>query len=285
MSDELSNDARALLDAARHEGGPSRTQRARLTVAVMTATGGTAAAMTGAAVATGSTLKLVVAGVLAAAVGVGGTVGVKRALVASSAPEVARSAAASTGPVEPSHESASAPAVVLEPSTTPVEPTLEPEVAPAIVHRPHEAQPASPTIVQTKVADDNAARVEPAVVSAADDALVERSSDRSQSVPVAEPARADARPLDNSAAAEVTALGAALEALEAHDAEQARVLARQARLQFPNGTLRPELTLIEIEALCLLNRDAEAVELMNAMPAADRTPLVLEKLRNTCVMK
>lgn len=87
----------------------------------------------------------------------------------------------------------------------------------------------------------------------------------------------------DSSAAEVTALADALEALEAGDAQAALDTARTARRAFPTGVLRPELLVIEIEALCKLDRPTEAKAVADAMTSSERTPLVIEKLRRSCV--
>jgi hypothetical protein len=87
----------------------------------------------------------------------------------------------------------------------------------------------------------------------------------------------------DSTAAEVTALSAAMEALDAKDFTQALDLARTARRAHPTGALRPELTLLEVEALCGLSRVDEAQDVADAMPPVDRTALVRERLRRSCV--
>jgi len=83
----------------------------------------------------------------------------------------------------------------------------------------------------------------------------------------------------------VTALGAALEALEEGRPQEALQAARTARLAAPRGALRPELTVIEIEALCALQRPSEAAALAASMVESDRTPLVVQRLRRTCVAR
>lgn len=98
-------------------------------------------------------------------------------------------------------------------------------------------------------------------------------------VPAVPPSRTAA--IDTSAE-EVTALGAALEALEENRPAEALELARRTRRSVPNGVLRPELMVIEIEALCAMGRSEEAKTVEASMAAADRTGLVAEKLRRSC---
>ncbi|MCA3016809.1 MAG: hypothetical protein INH41_30870 [Myxococcaceae bacterium] len=79
------------------------------------------------------------------------------------------------------------------------------------------------------------------------------------------------------------ALSSALEALEAQRWSEALTIARRTRRAHPTGALRPELTVIEIEALCGLKSLTEAQDVADAMPRADQTPLALERLRRSCV--
>ncbi|MDP1918774.1 MAG: hypothetical protein Q8L14_21175 [Myxococcales bacterium] len=260
MNDELSKNARALLDAARPQGGPTRAQKAKLTVAVMTATASTAAAMTTGAAATGtSVLKLLGAGLIATIVGVSSTVLVKKASEPPRAPAptvVARSVpnpVAAPPPVSPEPPSVEPQSIVVEEAPEVAAPA--PTVQPAAIGppRPPQAAPAEPTTPEVP------------------------------EVPAAVPAR-HATPSDTTAA-EVTALGAALEALEEGRPLEALQTARTARRAAPHGALRPELTVIEIEALCALQRQPEASELAASMPESDRTPLVVQRLRRTCAAR
>ncbi len=254
MNDELSRNARTLLDAARHQGGPTTAQKAKLTVAVMTATAGTAAAMTTGAAATGtSVLKLLGAGLLATFVGVSGTVLLKKASEPPRAPAptvVARSVPTT---------------VVAPPPVSPEQPSVEPQ----------------PIVVD----EAPAPTVQPAPVAAPRPLQAERSpaEPATPEVPAPAPTR-HATPSDTTAA-EVTALGAALEAIEEGRPLEALQTARTARRAAPNGALRPELTVIEIEALCALQRKEEASELAASMPESDRTSLVVQRLRRTCAAR
>ena len=259
MNDELSKNARALLDTARRQGGPTTAQKAKLTVAVMTATAGTAAAMTTSAAATGTSVaKLLGAGLLATIVGVSGTVLVKKASEPPRAP-----APTIVAPSVPTPVAAPQPVAAEEPSVEP-QPDVVEEV-PAV---------AAPTPT-----------VQPAPIAAPRPLQAERSpaEPATPEVPAAAPTR-HATPPDTTAA-EVTALGAALEAIEEGRPLEALQTARTARRAAPNGALRPELTVIEIEALCALQRQDEAVELAASMPESDRTPLVVQRLRRTCAAR
>lgn len=259
MNDELSKNARALLDTARRQGGPTTAQKAKLTVAVMTATAGTAAAMTTSAAATGtSVLKLLGAGLLATIVGVSSTVLVKKASEPPRAP--APTVVVRSMPT----------AVIAPPPFSPEQPSVEPQQIAV------EAVP--PVTAPTPM-------VQPAPVAAPRPPQVERSpvEPATPEVPAAAPTR-HVTPSDTTAA-EVTALGAALEAIEEGRPLEALQTARTARRAAPNGALRPELTVIEIEALCALQRQEEASELASSMPESDRTPLVVQRLRRTCAAR
>lgn len=257
MNDELSKNARALLDAARPQGGPTRAQRAKLTVAVMTATASTAAAMTTGAAATGTSLvKLVGAGIIATIVGVSGTVLVKKAAQPPQAP-------APTVVTQRVPKTVTAP-----PPVSPEPPSVEPQ--PIVVGEPPPAIEPVPT-----------PRPAPLVAPLPPRAERSPAEPATPEVPAAVPVR-HATPSDTTAA-EVTALGAALEAIEEGRPLEALQTARTARRAAPNGALRPELTVIEIEALCALQRQPEASELAASMPDSDRTPLVVQRLRRTCV--
>lgn len=259
MTDELSTRSRALIDAARRQGGPSTAQKAALTAAVVSATTGTAAAMSGSAAVAGVSIgKLVGAGLLAAVVGIGGTVTVKQVLAPPHAPVVQQAVPPKPTPRAPApvERSSAPPAIEQAPSVEPATTAPEPTPAPPA---PHAASPGPSAPVPSPP---------PAVPEATPD--------------VAPAPRAHATPAADTSSAEITALGAALEALEANDPKEALSVARKTRLEFPHGVLRPELTVVEIEALCALGRATEARELADAMPQADRTPLVLEKLRRSC---
>jgi hypothetical protein len=259
MNDELSKNARALLDAARPQGGPTRAQKAKLTVAVMTATASTAAAMTTGAAATGtSMLKLLGAGLIATIVGVSSTVLVKKASEPPRAP--APAVVARNVPTT----------VVAPPPVSPEQPSVEPQ--PIVVEEAPAVAAPTPT-------------VQPAPVAAPRPPQAERSpaEPATPEVPAPTPA-VHATPSDTTAA-EVTALGAALEALEEGRPLEALETARTARRAAPHGALRPELTVIEIEALCALQRQPEASELAASMPESDRSALVVQRLRRTCAAR
>jgi hypothetical protein len=259
MNDELSRNARTLLDAARHQGGPTTAQKAKLTVAVMTATAGTAAAMTTSAAATGTSVaKLVGAGLIATLVGISGTVLVKtvRAPARAHPPAVVMQRSAS--PV------VAPPPVVAEPPS--------PVAPPIVVEATRPLPDPEPTIHAAPIAAPLPPRIEPSPVEPTTPA-----------VPAPVPVR-HATPPDTTAA-EVLALGVALEALEEGRPLEALEAARTARRAAPNGALRPELTVVEIEALCALHREAEGAELSASMPESDRTPLVVQRLRRSCLVR
>lgn len=256
MNDELSKNARALLDTARRQGGPTTAQKAKLTVAVMTATSSAAAAMATGAAATGtSVLKLLGAGLVATIVGVSGTVLVKKSAEPPRAPTptvVPRRAnpVATPQPVSPEQPSVEPQPIVEDEAPTVAAPAPKVQPPPTAAPRPPPPSPAEPA-----------------------------TPDLPAAAPMTHPTPSD------TTAAEVTALGAALEALEEGRALEALQTARTARRAAPNGALRPELTVIEIEALCALQRQPEASELATSMPESDRTPLVVQRLRRTCATR
>lgn len=257
MSD-LSSRSRALLEAAKTQGGPTRAQQAKMAAAVL-------GASTAAAAATGTTtgvsmVKLIGAGVAAVLVGVSGTVAVRRALAPVAPPVVA--------PVERVAVQVPAPAPVVEVIPAPVVVVPEPVVKPV---------QALPQVVATKPA----VREAPVAPAPPIEVIPETAP-----VPavVIEPSRGSGRSgAPDTAAAHVTALGAAMEALEGGNPAEALSVSRAARKAHPTGVLAPELAVVEIEALCDLKREAEAQEVADALPSSDRTRLVVERLRRSCV--
>jgi hypothetical protein len=265
---DLNERARALIDTAKSQGGLTPERRARLTASISAATAaGAALAGTGsasaAAPAAASVIKLGVVGLLAVGVGVGGTWTVSRLVTRSprAAAPVSHGAPASTREAAPS----AAPAV-------PAEPVV---VARAGDERP----PAAPTPTPTpaRAPKPNAASPE-----------IERPAPAAETPPVFEaPPAAAPEPLargveEDSTAEEVRALSQATEALRARDFERARTLARGARMRFPRGVLRAELTLVEIEALCGLQRTDDARSLADTLTSGDRTALVVDRLGRSC---
>jgi hypothetical protein len=87
----------------------------------------------------------------------------------------------------------------------------------------------------------------------------------------------------DSTAQELKALSSALDLLKNGAAQEAKDIAESARKQFPHGPLHPELTVVEIEALCALKRVEDARNLANSMSDAERTPLVIERLKHSCL--
>jgi len=263
MNHELSDRARALLESAKHQGGPTTAQKAKLTVAVMTATAGTAAAMTTGVAATGlSAAKLVGAGVLALFVGVAGTAMVTTALRSPPPARAITTVSPTTVPTRTmkltTEEPAAPPRAIVAPPIEPGRPAPEPVAA--------KAEPSRPSAPPRAVAPPTA------------------TPDLSTpDVEVVRPAPSPTIAAVDSSTEEVTALGAALEALEENRPLEALNTARAARLSWPRGILRPEFTVIEISALCALGRASDAREVSGSLPSADRTPLVLEKLRRSCV--
>lgn len=253
MTNELSEDARKLMDRARRQGGPTAARKARLTASVMAAASsavamGASAGVTTAAKTTAgsaSLLKLVGAGLLASVVGVSGTAAVKYALRAEPAapPSVVRQATPGRAVPAPLPQPA---AMVAAPVTA--EPTVV-AASPKRTTRP--TAPLQPPAAHNP--DELGTSVAPAPLAPED-----------------------------SSAAEVAALASAMEALEAGRFTEALQTSRAARLRYPQGVLRPELALVEIESLCGLKQPADARRLAAEMPRADRSPMVLERLTRTC---
>lgn len=270
MTAGLSNESRALLDRAKRQGGPTPAQTAKIGAAVFAATTASAATATataaavttasggGAAVAASSSLiTMIGAGLVATAIGIGGTVAVKRALTPPAPPPRVAAAMPAPAPIVPSVE----PIVVAPPAEQPAEAVAPPVVVPApVVTTPRPA-------ARVEVKPDVAAEPTPEVPE--------------QPRPI-DPIPPVAPPVD-STAAQVAALTAAVEALERHQPEVARATAREARLADRNGVLSPELTVVEITALCELGRRDDALALSRQMTAAEQTPLVRGKLGRTCV--
>lgn len=287
MTAGLSNEANALLERAKRQGGPSAAQTAKIGAAVFAATTTTAAAATSTTAATtvtvattGSTgsslITLVGAGLVATALGIGGTVAVKRSLAppAQQPPPRAR--------------------VAVAPANAPQAP--KPIVAVALPSEPPPAEPAhdAPPTTEPKQPPVAATRVTRAVAEPADPTPTPRTAEPRSAeptvaptpdLPEAEPPRSThhefAQP--DSTAAQVAALTAAVDALERHEPELARVTAREARLADPRGVLSPELMVVEITALCELGRRDDALTLSRQMSSAEQTPLVRGKLGRTCV--
>ncbi|MBM4776555.1 MAG: hypothetical protein GQE15_02540 [Archangiaceae bacterium] len=275
MTAGLSNESRALLERAKRQGGPTPAQTAKIGAAVFAATTATAATATataatvatasggGTAVAASSSLiTMIGAGLVATALGIGGTVAVKRALAPPAPP----------------------PRVVAPmPAPPPTVPSVQPIVVAPPVEQPTEAV-APPVVVPTPLVATPrpAARVEvkPDVVAAEPTPEVPHLPKPSEPAPPV--VRHQEQPVD-STAAQVAALTAAVEALEQHQPEVARSTAREARLADRNGALAPELMVVEITALCELGRRNDALSLSRQMTAAEQTPLVRGKLGRTCV--
>jgi hypothetical protein len=204
-----------------------------------------------------------VAGLVASALGVGVTVAVKRALAPSPPPREARVPTAPK-PVVPSVE---APGEVRVEQREVDEAPLDVEPrAPVVSPRPPSRAPVPPVV-----------KTEPQPVA----------PEGTPDVPEARPAppvqRQPQQPVVDSTAAQVAALSAAVEALERHQPELARVTARDARLADRSGVLVPELMVVEITALCDLGQHEEAQALARQMTATEQTPLVRGKLGRTCV--
>ncbi len=288
MTNELSENARTLLDRARRQGGPTAAQKARLTASVMAATvattaaastaGGVGAATVGKATVGGaSVLKLVGAGLLATVVGVSGTVAMKYTMQPASGP-VAQQLAPELARPQTSAPLAAQSAV--EASAPPPEPIDGPPVVQRIEIVQALPQPVGPNEVTGKP------RPRGQVLKNAEP-LPEVESEVAPSA-LAIPSVETPRPvtqvaLEDSSAAEVAALGSAMEALDSGRFLEALDTARSARLAYPRGVLRPELTLVEIESLCALNRRADALAVAADIPSADRSPLVVQKLGRSCV--
>lgn len=272
MTAGLSNEANALLERAKNQGGPTAAQTAKIGAAVFAATTASAATATAAAAGTVATtssfITIVGAGLVATALGIGGTVAVKHALAPPR--EQPRARATSPSLTVPTPSPTGQP-VVVAPVAAPSEPVPE---EPAT--EPKQADLAAP----------RAARVElkPAVVPSVVNTPEVVTAEPTPDVPAAPPPRVrNEAPLVDSTAAQVAALTAAVEALEHHQPEVARATAHDARLAFPRGVLSPELMVVEITALCELGRRDDALTLSHQMTSAEQTPLVRGKLGRTCV--
>ncbi len=276
MTNELSGSARTLLDRARRQGGPTAAQKAQLTASVMAATVATTAAAStaggvgAASVGGASLLKLVGAGLLATVVGVSGTVAIKHTLRPASAP--AATAAPRSAPEFERPEER--PPLAAESVVEVVAPTVEPIAAAPVVQRIETVQ-TRPTPAVPIDLTGHAARLreqEPEVTLP------------THAAPPAEtPLPMNQVEFEDSSAAEVAALGSAMEALDAGRFLEALQTARSARLTYPRGVLRPELTLVEIESLCALKRTDDALVVAAELLSADRSPLVVQKLGRSCV--
>ena len=268
MTAGLSNEANALLERAKKQGGPTAAQTAKIGAAVFAATTASAATATAAAAGTVATtssfITIVGAGLVATALGIGGTVAVKHALAPPR--EQPRARAISPSLTVPTPSPTGQPVVV-----APNEPVRD---EPA--HEPKQADLAAP----------RAARVElkPAVVPSVVNTPEVVTAEPTPDVPATPPPRVrNEAPVVDSTAAQVAALTAAVEALEHHQPEVARATAHDARLAFPRGVLSPELMVVEITALCELGRRDDALTLSHQMTSAEQTPLVRGKLGRTCV--
>lgn len=270
MTAGLSNESRALLERAKRQGGPTPAQTAKIGAAVLaatTASAATAAATTisggGTAVAASSSLITVIgAGLVATAIGIGGTIAVKRAIAPPAPP--------------PRVATRPPPAIV---------PSVEPIVASPQIEQPPEPLPA-PVVVEapapiTTPRPSARATVKPEVVAVEPTPEVPEQPRPIEPAPRAGVAH-DQPPVD-STAAQVAALTAAVEALDRNQPEVARSTARTARLADRSGVLAPELMVVEITALCELGRRDDAIDLSHEMTAAEQTPLVRGKLGRTCV--
>lgn len=270
MTAGLSNESRALLERAKRQGGPTRAQTAKIGAAVLaatTASAATAAATTisggGTAVAASSSLITVIgAGLVATAIGIGGTIAVKRAIAPPAPPPrvAIRTPPASASSVEPIVAS---PQIAQPPEPVPA-PVVVEAPAPVATARPSERATAKPQVVAVESTPDVPELVRP--IEPAPPAVVPHE-----------------QPPVDSTAAQVAALTAAVDALDRNQPEVARSTARAARLADRSGVLAPELMVVEITALCELGRRDEAVSLSREMTAAEQTPLVRGKLGRTCV--
>lgn len=255
-NDDLSEAARDLLDGAKKAPGPGRARKARVTAALMATVGSSALATAG----VGTTLKLIGAGLLAGVVGVSGTMLVIKELrrphpeavtvVQSRSPRVVPTAPSvpSLSP-EPEREPTRTPSVQIASPPTPAE---QPRVVRSPPARPLAPLPTPPTLDLARPSPNSSA-----------------------------PAKAGGP--RGTADDEVTALGAALDAMEAERPAEALIIVRRAREHNPNGVLRPELALAEVLALCALSHVDEARAAAEGIPDVDKTPLVLERLRGSCV--
>lgn len=284
MSAELSGPARALLDAARQQGGPSQRQRARLTAAVLATSATTAAVATQASSlapapltvgTTASIAKLLGAGLLATLVGISATVAVKKTLAPTPRPVVERLApppvATAVVPSSPEPATVEAPPAQDLPATPAgllAAPSVEPIVEPA---------PRAPPITPAPGATAPAP---------APDVAVAESPLPAPPPPPLEPSTPAIAPppvLDADTEAQATALRLALDALDELRPFDALYHARTTRNAHPRGAMRLELLLVEIDALCALDRELEARELAARIPANERTQPIRNKLRRSCV--
>ena len=281
MTAGLSNEANALLERAKRQGGPSAAQTAKIGAAVFAATTATAAAATATTAATTATvattastgsslITIVGAGLVATALGIGGTVAVKHALTppAQQPPRPRVAVAPANAPQAPK-------------PIVPVALPSEPPPAEPAQEAPPTTEPKQPPVAATRVKREVAEPAEPTATPRSAEPTVAPTPD----LPEAEPTRSTHHELaqPDSTAAQVAALTAAVDALERHEPEFARVTAREARLADPRGVLSPELMVVEITALCELGRRDDALTLSRQMSSAEQTPLVRGKLGRTCV--
>lgn len=270
MTHAFSPEAQRLIDAARRQGGPNAAQLAKLSASVLAVSAGTAAA-SGAAAAVGvSAMKLIGAAALAVGVGVSLTLGVAKVVIhqkrGPSEPLVVASAVRIAQPAPPG--------------------PLSPEPMAGRVDQPVAISTQSPT------APKGARKPS----SSTDSSLLQRGAPVGVEQPSVLPQRAHAADLEvddsapsasraltvDSSAAEVVALEAALTALSLGNPLEALGTVRATRQAYPDGALQPELKVLEVEALCALERVDEAKALVASMSAKDRTPLAMERLRRTC---
>lgn len=264
---DLDERARALIDTAKSQGGLTPERRARLTrsISAATAAGAALAATSSATAATpaaAAVIKLGVVGLVAMGVGVAGTWTVSR-LVSRSPQATAPGSQGSTW----------APRGAPAPSAEPEANRAAQVVAPSDDERTRAPLTQTPTPAPKPSAAASPARERPAP------AAVTPALDESTPADPKPPARLVE---EDSTAEEVRALSQATEALRTRDFEHALTFARGARVRFPRGVLHAELTLVEVDALCGLQRVDEARSLADTLTVAERTALVIDRLGRSC---
>jgi hypothetical protein len=259
---DLSHDARALLDEARHEGGPTTEQRARMKRAVFGAVAASGTLLGGSGAAAGaSTAKLTGLSLLAVKAStaslsawfLAGTLGG----VAVIAP-VAAYRYLTTPPALTTN--AHAPGTVA-PVATMLAPTATQEPAPApVAPAPDVAEPSAP----------------PNSASAARRGAAPTSTREPQAPWVSD---------SPGLSAELALLGAAQRDLAAGRADQALSQLAEHGRRFPNGALAGERLAARVFALCALGRTEEARraarDFQVAAPGSPLTPRVLASCGGT----
>lgn len=270
MSDDLSPQAKAIVEAGRNDEGPSAEDRDRIRRGIVATLGvgafgslgaaGEASAATagaGASVASGALATMTTTKLVLAVVGLTGIVGAGVVGVASSRTEAPRTEVPAASATARESARVAAPLTVLAPSSV-AEPVVVPAPAPAPV-----------------------ARVEPAPVAAASAAPTTRPRAPTPIFTPGQPLemiRAHAPTLQ----AELALIGAAQAALGSGDTPGALAHLDRHAERFPEGVLAQERLAARAIALCRLGRLSDGrLEIERLARAAPRSPL-LARARDEC---